>query len=165
MCKQRLYTGNEDQTRSAQFTLYNVLLTLTKLFAPFLPYVTEKVFQGLFVGKEFSDSEKFNSIHLSPWPEVNQNFVDEFAEQVGASLVEIATAVRRHKSENKMSLGSNVEQLLIRTNNAKLATYLRNAKDDLISITRAEEISINNELPQGSIHILESGKINAYLVL
>jgi hypothetical protein len=64
-----------------------------------------------------------------------------------------------------MSLGSNVEQLLIRTNNAKLATYLRNAKDDLISITRAEEISINNELPQGSIHILESGKINAYLVL
>jgi hypothetical protein len=41
---------------------------------------------------------------------------------------------------------------------------LEEAKENLISITRALEIEINTKMPQGSTTILESGKINAYLV-
>jgi valyl-tRNA synthetase len=164
MCKQRLYTGEQVHAQAARFTLYNLLLTLSKLFAPFLPYITETIYQGLFAGQNFSESGEFSSIHLSAWPEANPKLEDEFAEQVGATLVEIAIAVRRYKSENSISLGTELQRLLLTTEDIQLATHLEDARGDLISITRALEIDINTKLPQGSITILESGKIHASLV-
>jgi len=164
MCKQRLYSGDQDHANAARVTLYNLLLTLTKLFAPFLPYITETIYQGLFAEQDLSKSTEFSSLHLSAWPEVNPNLENEFAEQVGAILVEIATAVRRYKSENNLSLGTELQQLLLVTEDTQLITHLTYARGDLSSVTRALGIDINIKLPKGSISILESGKINAFLV-
>jgi valyl-tRNA synthetase len=164
MCKQRLYSGDQDHANAARVTLYNLSLTLTKLFAPFLPYITETIYQGLFAEQDLSKSTEFNSIHLTAWPEANPKFEDEIAELVGVTLVEIAIAVRRYKSENSISLGTELQRLLLTTEDIQLAKHLDDATDDLISITRALEIDINKKLPQGSTTILETGKIKAAIV-
>ena len=164
MCKQRLYTSDQDHAQAARFTLFNLSLTVTKLFAPFLPYITETIYQGLFAEQVPSKSGEFNSTHLSPWPEANPGLENEFAEQVGAMLVEIAIAVRRYKSENSISLGTELQRLLLATEDVQLATQLEDASGDLSSITRALEIDINNKLPQESNIILETGRIKAAIV-
>ena len=165
MCKQRLYTGDHEHAQAARFTLYTLLLTISKLFAPFFPYITESIYQGLFANPEGPDSGELDSIHLSAWPITNPNLQDEFAEQIGSMLIEIATAVRRFKSENNLSLGTELQRLQIATQDTHLADQLMDAKQDLISITRAKEIDIGSQLGPGLTSIMDAGNIQAGLVL
>ena len=133
------------------------MLTIIKLFAPFLPFITETIYQGIFTSQEPAQSGEFNSIHLSAWPIVNPKLEDDFAEQVGAILVEIAIAVRRYKSENSLSLGTELQRLELSTNNAKISAQLANARGDLLSITRAAQIDISNNSSQESTTVLDRG--------
>jgi valyl-tRNA synthetase len=119
-----------------------VLLALIKLFAPILPHVTEQIYQGVFAGSQGQGT----SIHRSSWPVVDEGYLDEEAEDFGEVLLEIATTVRRYKSERNLSLGTELSRLQLATGDAILAQNLENAIPDLLSITRARliEISIND---------------------
>ncbi len=139
MVKKRLY----DQTRAegARFTLYYALLTAVKLMAPIMPYVTERIFLGLF-----AENEGVDSVHRSSWPQIETRWQSEEALQLGNVLLEIATAVRRYKSENSLSLGSELERLVLATPDRALAGELKQASLDLASLTRAEEIAVGPAL-------------------
>jgi valyl-tRNA synthetase len=44
--KNRVYQGTEDEKESAFFTLYNSLLTILKLIAPIMPFITEEIWKS-----------------------------------------------------------------------------------------------------------------------
>ena len=67
-----------DDKIGAYVTLYNVLVTLCKISAPFVPFMTEEIYQNLVVGLDESAKE---SIHLCTWPEYNSELVDEKLEK------------------------------------------------------------------------------------
>lgn len=136
MAKQRLYDAENPLHAGGQYTLSTVLLTIVKLFAPFLPYVTEEIYLGLF-----AEIEGKPSVHRAKWPAVDDSLIGEAAEDLGELLVEIATAVRRYKSEHNLSLGSQLQQLQLATQNPDLAAALQAAAPDLMSITRAQTIT------------------------
>ncbi|HZD10207.1 MAG TPA: valine--tRNA ligase [Candidatus Binatia bacterium] len=136
MAKKRLYDGGEAAC-GAQETLRAVLLSTLKLLAPFLPYVTDTIYNGLWPAE--------GSLHRSPWPDVEMRFVDKEAESIGETLVAIAAAARRHKSESNMSLGAELRHLHLTIVDAALAQRLRQAEPDLISITRAQKLSVGNQ--------------------
>ncbi|MDT9121724.1 class I tRNA ligase family protein, partial [Escherichia coli] len=52
MVKGRVYQGDGDAKLSAQYTLYKVLLTIIKLFAPIVPFVTEEIYQTYYKENE-----------------------------------------------------------------------------------------------------------------
>jgi valyl-tRNA synthetase len=137
MAKERLYDEASPGHAGAQYTLRCVLLTTLKLFAPFLPYVTEEIYQGLFAAANGS-----GSIHRAEWPEPDSALTSEAAEAVGDTMLAIATAVRRHKSEASISLGAELARLHLATPDATLAEALRAATPDLRSVTRARVITI-----------------------
>lgn len=144
MCKQRLYLPSSPEHEGARYTLYHVLLVLIKLFAPFLPFVTEEIYQGLFLGKEtgLDAGDAPVSIHTSRWPKPDSAFEDEAAEKMGEVLVEIATSVRRYKSEHNLPLSSELHRLQLTVSETGAAAVLREAQADLNSITRARRIEI-----------------------
>ncbi len=141
MCKERLYDEASPLRDGARYTLYAALLGAIKLFAPFLPYVTEEIYRGLF-----AESEGQSSLHLTSWPEANPAWISEQAENAGEILIEVATAVRRYKSEASISLGAEVSKLLLSTDDAELAGLLTAARLDILSVTRAKELSIGRNL-------------------
>lgn len=67
---------NEDKI-GAYVTLYRVLVTLSKVAAPYVPFMTESIYQNLVVGLDSSAKE---SIHLCNWPEYNEAEVDKTLE-------------------------------------------------------------------------------------
>ncbi|WP_027632497.1 isoleucine--tRNA ligase [Clostridium hydrogeniformans] len=67
-----------DDKISAYVTLYRVLVDLCKISAPFVPFVTEEIYQSLVVSLDDSAPE---SIHLCMWPEYNESLVDETLEK------------------------------------------------------------------------------------
>jgi valyl-tRNA synthetase len=138
MAKQRLYDPANPSHEAARFSLQAVLFTVLKLFAPFLPFVTEAIYQGI----EYKGFGGQRSIHLESWPVADPALEDDAAEAVGQTLVAIATAVRRFKSERNLSLGAELNrvQLAAVESDGMLLPALQEAVVDLKSITRAREI-------------------------
>lgn len=142
MAKSRLYGEAGPVRAGAYYTLYHVLLSTLKLFAPFLPYVTDEIYRGLF-----AQYQEEPSIHSTHWPEVQSDWVNIQAEQAGELLLEVATAVRRYKSEQGISLGAELGRLLLSTSDPDVAVMLEASRLDILSVTRAKELSIGADLP------------------
>lgn len=143
LVKQRLYDETAPGHEAARWTLTQVLLAVLKLFAPFLPYVTEALYQELFAAHE-----GVPSVHRARWPEVNPTLEDEAAEAMGTTLVAIATAVRRYKSERALSLGAAVAQVRVVVDDPALVAALYGSEIDLRSVTRAREVLIGAAQPE-----------------
>lgn len=138
--KERLYDTAHPMREGARYTLFTTLLATLKLFAPFFPYVTEAIYLALFAA-----SDGHESIHISAWPSTETDLVSEEAEANGALLIEIATAVRRYKSEANLSLGAPLLALWLTTKEPDIAEMLDAAKVDLKSVTRAARIEVGKQ--------------------
>ena len=141
MAKKRLYDGADHLHNGSIFTLYYVQLTTIKLLAPFLPHITEEIYLELY-----ATSKESSSIHRSSWPVVEQRLIDDDSSLSGEILVQIATAVRRYKSEAGLSLGTKLTGLCLATSNVKVASLLKSAESDIMSVTRADSVTILREL-------------------
>lgn len=70
-------TLTEDKI-GAYVTLYNTLVTLAKVAAPFVPFITEEIYQNLVVSLDKNAEE---SIHLCHWPKVCEAAIDKNLEK------------------------------------------------------------------------------------
>ena len=71
-------TSLTDDKIGAYVTLYEVLVKLIKVSAPFVPFMTEEIYQNLVVNLNKTAEE---SIHLCLWPEVNESKIDKTLEK------------------------------------------------------------------------------------
>lgn len=134
IAKDRLYDPDkrgQDAKISAQYTLYNSLLSILKLLAPIMPYITEEIYQAYFATKE-----NCKSIHISIWPEADENLIDNAIEEKGDYIVEIIAKTRKIKSEKQISLSKPIKCLIIDKQEEDIKEFL----DDLKATTKAESI-------------------------
>ena len=68
---------NEEKI-GAYVTLYKVLVTLSKISAPFIPFMTEEIYQNLVLGLDKSAKE---SVHLCDWPSFSEKVIDKKLEE------------------------------------------------------------------------------------
>lgn len=90
----------------AYTTLYNVLVNLSKVAAPFIPFMTEQIYQSLVVAL---DPKAKESVHLCNWPEYNEKFVDKDLENdmdLAYKLVKLGRSARNGANiKNRQPLG------------------------------------------------------------
>ena len=149
MAKGRLYTTDHAGNAAARFTLHTVLRTVLELFAPVLPFVTDEIYRALFTADA-------RSIHRAEWPSVRRQLLDAEADALGSVLVAIATAVRRYKSEGGLSLGAGLPRLQIAGENGM---PLRDASEDIRSVTRAEEVQFVSRLDTDLQVLIDSSSL------
>ena len=159
MSKERLYDAANEKREGARYTLYHVLLTVLKLFAPVLPFITEMLYQELFVPIEGP-----GSIHDGKWPVVNESLINNAADAYGEALIDIATAVRRYKSESNISLGTALERLQLATIDSSVATMLQEARADIMSVTRARQLIVKENLDADIEEVKTAGNIKVGLI-
>lgn len=151
--KDRLYNPDKrgkEARESAQYVLYNTLLAVNKMLAPIMPFITEEIYQDFF-----KKTEKDKSIHISKWPEFDKKAVNDKIEEAGDAMIEIITAVRREKTQNKKSLGADVAKLVIECDK-KIQKSIEGALDDLKAVTKAQAI----EFGKAKIEATPEIKIN-----
>lgn len=140
--KDRLYNPDKrgkEARQSSQFALYKTLLSIVKLFAPIMPFITEEVYQNFF-----KNLEKDKSIHTSAWPKYEKKRVDPKIEQAGDLLIEIISAVRKEKTKQNKALNFPVKEITIKCEK-EMEKTLKQAMDDLKSVTKAEKITFGRE--------------------
>ncbi len=99
LVKARLYGPDGPQKRAAQNTLYTAIETLSRLLAPFAPFLSEEIYHSL-TGE---------SVHLQRWPQASGTAVDP----AGLAIKEIAAALRRYKAERGLALNSPLPGIVV----------------------------------------------------
>lgn len=103
--KGRVYNGTKEEKASAYYTLYQSLLTITKLVAPFTPFIAEEVYQN-----HFKKYENNKSIHLEDWPveiKIKESKEDQL---IWDKLLEKIKDDRQAKSEAKKSMKAQIKR-------------------------------------------------------
>ena len=74
-CRERFWGKGMDDTKEAAFvTLYTVLVTLSKVIAPFVPFMAEEMYQNLVRSVDPTAPE---SVHLCDFPTADESLIDE----------------------------------------------------------------------------------------
>ncbi|MBO4635515.1 MAG: isoleucine--tRNA ligase [Clostridiales bacterium] len=94
-CRERYWAGdmNKDKT-DAYMTLYTVLEKFTRLCAPFVPFVTESVYQNLVRSVDKSAPE---SVHMTDFPVCDESMIDKRLEEemdLVRNVVKLGSAAR-----------------------------------------------------------------------
>ena len=134
LVKERTY-GNQGEAaaNSARAALGITTHTLLKLFAPFIPFVTEEVWSWWQEG----------SIHLQSWPKSSEIITNK---SVGMdplnNVTWILSEVRKVKTENKQSMKAEVKILEIWAK-AEVIDQVKDAQKDLIAAGNIKDLKLN----------------------
>lgn len=92
--RRRFWKSEEDKDKiSAYLTLYECLTTLTKLCAPYIPFISEDIYQNLAAGNEKGQI----SVHLEDYPAADESLIDKdlsFKMNTARKIVGLGRAVR-----------------------------------------------------------------------
>jgi valyl-tRNA synthetase len=127
-----------DDSTSANygFTLYRVSLEILKMYAPFIPFVTEEIYL-----KIFGSCEKTLSIHLQNFNlEELHKFKFKQAEKDFSVIVEVLAAVRKLKSENSLSLKTEINQLILFSSHNEVLRTDLTALNLLLGATKCKNL-------------------------
>lgn len=116
--KNKIIAGQQ----SGLFSLYHCLEALLKLFSPFIPHVTEELYQAIF-------PNKLNSIHQrGSWCKLEDYILDEEALKIGSVMLEVIFNIRKFKSDNNLSMKTPIQKFSINTkiNISAVITDLQN---------------------------------------
>jgi isoleucyl-tRNA synthetase len=142
--KDRLYTFRADslERKSAQWTMYRILTTLTKLMAPILSFTAEEIWR--YIPKTSSDED---SVFISKFPEIEERFLNDSFEQRWQRLLMIRDEVNKAleiSRKNKM-LGSSLEANVSLYLSEDLYNLLSPFKDFLPALFIVSGVSIKTD--------------------
>ena len=103
MIKGRIYGDDNSSKSAALWTANQVLYSSLQLFAPFLCFLTEEIYQTVY--------KKSKSIHLTKFENLGKK--DDASEKLGDLSKQIISEIRKWKQENNIKLGDYVESLKI----------------------------------------------------
>ena len=139
---------------SAVATLRLGLDVLLRLFAPFLPFISEEVWSWAFAAEKGQPS-----VHAAPWPD-ERDFAG-VAEPAAPESFDLAVAcwnaILKAKADAAVSMGREVERLTIAANAKTLAT-LRGVAADVLAAARcrAHSLSGDDALADGELAIRDA---------
>ncbi len=122
--------GNESKL-SAQWTLFEILQNIIKMYAIFIPFVTEEIYQKTFA--EFDDSK---SIHISAYPAESMD-LDTNVDDMKIAL-SILKAVRQLRTEKQIGATAKLKSITI---DGKIPESLN---DIILMAARSNEIIFGN---------------------
>lgn len=139
LTKPRLYNKEDVLARhTAQSVLLEVLEGTLRLLHPYMPYLTEEIWQALPVPGE--------SIMMQSWPEV-PTYQDAVAEGNMTLLMEVIKAIRNIRAEMKVSPGQKVE-ILILAPDALQRIVLETGKADILKLAGGASVELFEILPE-----------------
>ncbi len=128
----------DDDKQVAYFTLHKVLVTLIKLLAPVIPFLTEEMYQNLVVASDASAPE---SVHHCDFPRVEDQFVDEQLVRDVDQIINIVKAGRALRNESNIKVRQPLSELVVRPNSSMNVDALRKYEQHI-----EEELNVKNLL-------------------
>jgi isoleucyl-tRNA synthetase len=126
----------KSDTEAAFATLYEVLVTFTKLMAPVLPFITEALYQGLVVGQRVKPGGPA-SVHHEDYPQAKAGLIDPGLQASMAVVRSVVTLGRGLRRTHGLRVRQPLQSLTIVSHDEKLRRVVE-AHADLIG----EELNV-----------------------
>ena len=138
LVKPRLYGKDTEESRyAAQKTLVEVLRGSMELLHPFMPFITEEIWQHL--------PHEGETIMLAKWPEQEESLISAEIDKQMELTIEVIRAIRNLRSEMNVPLGKKAE-VIICANNPEYTVYLKDGANYILSLASAESLSVEETL-------------------
>ena len=137
--KERLYQPEKRGVRerqSAQHALYYCMLNVLKLYAIYVPHITEYIYQSFF-----RQYEKSISLHRLCWE--TEEIADHEIHLFGERLKAIISETRKYKTENALPMNAEMEKIVIATDE-KLMELFQQTIDDIKACCHAKIVEISS---------------------
>ncbi|MCK4903419.1 MAG: class I tRNA ligase family protein, partial [Candidatus Marinimicrobia bacterium] len=146
--RRRFWKSEDDSDKQAAYhTLYDVLLTLTKLLAPVIPFITDEMYKNLVVNIDDSAPE---SVHLCDYPEVVSKYInDELIRQVDA-LKKVVELGRSARNKADLKIRQPLQSLFYVVNDDNLSKFINDNRSVILDELNVKEI----------IRVTDSRRIN-----
>jgi isoleucyl-tRNA synthetase len=144
----RRFWKNEDPTdrESAYATLWEALVTVAQLTAPFTPFIAEALWQNLVRSIQ---PEAAESVHLSDWPQADLSLVDPaLLTQMGAVLKVVGLA-RSARATSGIKTRIPLPRLLVTAPSEAELAGLRHFADEIadeLNVKQVEVLGLGEEL-------------------
>ncbi|BBM59933.1 valyl-tRNA synthetase [Leptotrichia hongkongensis] len=139
IAKTRVYGQEGSDKVVAQWVLRHVLDKGLKMLHPFMPFITEEIWQKLQTGEE--------TIMLSDFPEEEKEFINIEAEKEFDYLKEIISAIRNIRGEANVSPSKKIE-VIFKTADENARNILQNNAKILDKLANVEKYEFNVEIPK-----------------
>jgi len=137
--------GESRDKHCAYLTLYEVLVTLCKLLAPFIPFITEHIYCNLK-----SDGDK-ESVHLCDYPECDNALVDEDLEVAMLIVMKIVEAGRRVRSDAGIKMRQPLREIVVCCDQ-KIYEKIARFADLICEELNVKEMRWSNEPPSDAVY-------------
>ncbi|NNV02630.1 valine--tRNA ligase [Brevibacillus sp. MCWH] len=137
MAKLPLYGSDEAAKKTTQSVLATVLDQTLRLLHPFMPFITEEIWQAL--------PHQGESITVAAWPTVNEQWSFPDAEAEMNLLMEVIRSVRNIRAEVNVPMSKKIE-LLIKPGDAVALERLNRGKEYIVRFCNPERLEISEQL-------------------
>jgi valyl-tRNA synthetase len=137
LIKDRLYREDEERKQSARKHLVRTLDESLRLLHPFMPFITEEIYQHL--------PEHGESIMIEPYPVGHTDRDDSAAEEEMQLIMEAITLIRNIRGEMNIPPGKALRPLL-RVRQEGVEKILKRYEGHLLSLSRCETVRIGTDV-------------------
>jgi isoleucyl-tRNA synthetase len=114
--------GLDEDKRDAFATLHEALSTLTLLIAPFVPFLSEEMYQNLQVSAGVPGHQ--DSVHLDRFPETNQSVIDQRLVEETRAVRDIVSLGLSVRTANKLKVRQPLQRVDVVFNDRDLLARL-----------------------------------------
>ncbi|HSC25583.1 MAG TPA: valine--tRNA ligase [Candidatus Babeliales bacterium] len=150
----------ENAVNATRWTLYHAGLRILQLYAPYLPHITEMLYQELYV-----HHEAIPSLHQTRYQDVHILYAFESDATIINMVITLATQVRKLKSEQQISLKTPLQTMHVFVANSVLGDDLAEHNQLICGITQALNITYNEQDNKHPELIKTNDVWHAHLVL
>ena len=134
LSRRRFWKGEYETDKiSAYQTLFNCLITISKLSAPIAPFFMDRMFLDLNNKTNF---EEFESVHLSIFPVANKHLIDKDLEKKMSQAQIISSLVLSLRAKEKIKVRQPLQKIMI-------PVYSQKHKQEIIAISSLIKQEVN----------------------
>ena len=134
-CRPRFWSDEDSQDRREAFqTLYHVLQNLVRIAAPFIPFLSEAIFQ------ELRSEKDLESVHLMDFPKIDENLRDEQLERemsLAQTAVSLGHALRK---EERQKVRQPLPKVFLISTDASLIAALKSSENLIMDELNVKEV-------------------------
>jgi isoleucyl-tRNA synthetase len=127
--RRRFWKSESDQDKNAAYhTLYECLVTLSKVLAPFIPFLSEEMYQNLV---RAIDPTVPVSVHLNDFPVANDDNIDASLSQDMAAAIEVVRLGRSARTESGIKIRQPLPGILVYSRESDAMQAVLRLKDQI----------------------------------
>ncbi len=141
--RRRFWSDEESSDRREAFqTLYTVLIQLTKVIAPFVPFIAEEIYQNL---RMQNDPE---SVHLSDYPAYHKELRDLHLEAAMAKVQEVVSLGHSLRKANEIKVRQPLAKAFVISSNPESLSLLKEEKELIADELNVQDIIYSSDESQ-----------------